>query len=55
MSILEQHRDMIRWGIDDCGNDDSDKDDICYCHKLKIERCHFCNPLENEIIKTLNK
>ena len=46
MSVLEQHRDMIRWGIDDCGYDG---DDICYCHKLKIERCHICNPLENKI------
>ncbi len=39
MSVWEEHRDMIRWGIDDCGYDQ------CYCEKLDwYETCHFCNP-----------
>ena len=50
MSVWEEHRDMIRWEIDDCGNDG------CYCHKLDIyDSCHICNPLQRKINNLLNK
>ena len=42
MSVWEQHRDMIRWGIDDW---EGFVIDGCYCEKLDIyDTCHICNP-----------